>query len=257
MPIARSLSISTRLVALVAVAACGDSTSSSREQVSLSFRTGALGSPVSGLDGPIAMISGMAPPIVISGNGNTLQLDRVDLTLADIELDRNESDDDGDSDTGADSDGDSDSDGPNGESQFGVDSVVVQLPLGGGVITPITVSIPSGTYESFEARVRQVRLLGTFNGQAFDVTVPVRSELEFNFDPPFNVTSAADQLNITLGVDPASWLRDSAGAPIDPRALATDGTLRAQVRNAIARSFRAFEDSDRDGDDSDSDSDDR
>jgi hypothetical protein len=127
--------------------------------------------------------------------------------------------------------------------------------LQGGIITPITESLPTGFYEEIELDFDAVRLRGTFDGQAFDVTVPVRTELDVRFDPPLEIADDTDQLNVTFAIDPYMWLRRADGALVDPRLFATDASLRAQFVNRIRASIRAFEDRDRDADDSDSDTD--
>jgi len=85
-------------------------------------------------------------------------------------------------------------------------------------------------------------------------TVPVNAELELRFSPPLDVTSS-EPVNVNVNVDVSSWFRDASGNVIDPRQLNTNAELRAQFRNRVRASFRAFEDGDHDGDESDSDSD--
>ena len=157
-------------------------------------------------------------------------------------------DSDGDSDT------DSDSDGPSNE-KVARAGTVIALPLQGGVITPINESLPKGLYEEIELDFQSVRLRGTYDGQAFDVTVPVNTEMDVRFDPPLEVDDDTDRLNVTFAIDPYMWLRRADGALLDPRLLESNAALRAQFVNRIRASIRAFEDADRDADDSDSDSD--
>lgn len=191
---------------------------------------------------------------VITGGGSTLDLQRVDVSFAEIVLERAEGGFGGDSD--GDSEKDSDSSGP-GNEKFRSGFVTVQLPLNGGVVTPITQALPVGVYEELEADVSQVRIVGTYNGAAFDVTLPVDAELEMAFNPPFEVKTDADRLNITVSFDAHQWFRNSDGTLVDPRAVAASRDLRERLVRRIESSFRAFEDSDRDADDSDSDSDSR
>ncbi len=184
--------------------------------------------------------------------GHTLNLQSVDITFDEITLERAERTSGGDSD--GDSDSDSDSDGPSNH-KLRRDGTTIALPMQGGVITPITETLPNGLYEEIELDFDVVRLRGTFDGQAFDVTVPVRTELDIRFDPPLEIGSETDRLNVTIAIDPLMWLRRADGALIDPRLFATNPDLRAQFVNRIRASIRAFEDADRDADDSDSDSD--
>jgi hypothetical protein len=132
---------------------------------------------------------------------------------------------------------------------------VIALPMQGGVVTPIDEPLPAGFYEEIELDFDKVRLVGSFDGEPFDVTVPVRTELDLRFDPPIEIDDDTDRLNVTIAIDPFMWLRRADGALIDPRLFETEPALRAQFVNRIRASIRAFEDSDRDADESDSDSD--
>ena len=184
--------------------------------------------------------------------GHTLNLSNVDVGFDEIVVERAELTSGGDSD--GDSDTDSDSDGPSNE-KVARAGTVIALPLQGGVITPINESLPKGLYEEIELDFQSVRLRGTYDGQAFDVTVPVNTEMDVRFDPPLEVDDDTDRLNVTFAIDPYMWLRRADGALLDPRLLESNAALRAQFVNRIRASIRAFEDADRDADDSDSDSD--
>lgn len=184
--------------------------------------------------------------------GHVLNLTNVDITLDEITVERAEMTSGGDSD--GDSDSDSDSDGPSNH-KLRRAGTTISLPLQGGVITPINDALPAGFYEEIELDFQVVRLRGTFDGQAFDVTVPVNTELDVRFDPPFEVNDDTDRLNITFAIDPYMWLRRADGSLVDPRLFDTNAALRAQFVNRIRASVRAFEDADRDADDSDSDTD--
>ena len=197
--------------------------------------------------------------IVVIGGGHTLDLQNADVVFSEVTFEGRDvvnQDDDGDSDTDTDSDSDSDSD-HSGNSKFRAGAVTLPLPLEGGLVTPFTGEIPLGTYSGVEMDADFIRLRGTYDGQAFDVTVPVNAELELEFDPPLAVTESSDPINVSVNVDVASWFKDENGNTIDPRQLSTNSTLRAQFRNRVRASFRAFEDQDKDADESDSDSDSR
>lgn len=188
--------------------------------------------------------------IVVTGGGHTLDLQSADVVFSEVTFEGR------DVDTGDDDDSDVDSDSDNsGNSKFRSGAVTLALPLEGGVVTPFTGEIPLGTYRGIEMDAEFIRLRGTYDGQSFDVTVPVNAELELEFDPPVVVTSSSDPFNTTVKIDVAGWFKDASGNTIDPRQLATNSTLRAEFRNRVRASFRAFEDSDRDADESDSDSD--
>ena len=195
--------------------------------------------------------------IVITGGGHTLDLQSADVVFSEVTFegrDATNADDDGDSDSDTESDSDSDSE-HSGSSRFRTGAVTLALPLEGGLVTPFTGQVPVGTYRGIEMDADFIRLRGTYDGQTFDVTVPVNAELELEFEPPLAVTESGDPVNVSVNIDVAAWFKDANGNTIDPRQLATNSTLRAEFRNRVRASFRAFEDSDRDADESDSDSD--
>ena len=210
--------------------------------VSLSFTT-----PRAGTSASLS-----AALIPITGGGHTLDVQQIEVGFSEVVLERAEGGFGGDSD--GDSDSDSDSDGA-GNEHFRSGPVTVNLPLEGGVITPITTTLPVGFYEELEMDVERVRIRGTFDGQAFDVSVPVDAELEMEFNPPFEVTTEANQLNLTVSINALTWFRNADGSLVDPRELASNSDLRSRLVSRIKASFKAFEDSDRDADDADSDSD--
>ena len=242
---------------LCATAACDSISGSDTEALTLSFAvtgTGATGN---------AMMAAVADPITL--NGHTIDLQSADVVFTDIRIDRVDSSDDGDSDNGDSDDGDTDSDdradsdseGDSDEEEtLRLGASTVALPLDGGVITPITASIPDGTYESIELKISTIRLRGLFDGAPFDVTVAVNTEIEHDFSPVLVVDSDDDHPNITIEIDTSRWFLNN-GSLIDPRLIATNLTLRERLRAQIRSSFKAFEDSDRDGDERDSDSDSR
>lgn len=188
--------------------------------------------------------------IVVTGGGHTLDLQSADVVFSEVTFEGRDVDpaDDDDSDSDSDSD-------HSGNAKFRAGATTLALPLEGGVVTPFTGEIPVGTYRGVEMDADFIRLRGTYDGQTFDVTVPVNAELELEFEPPLAVTESSDPLNVSVKIDVASWFKDANGNTIDPRQLATNSTLRAEFRNRVRASFKAFEDSDRDADESDSDSD--
>lgn len=190
--------------------------------------------------------------IVVTGGGHTLDLQSADVVFSEVTFEGRdvESNDNDDSDVDSDSDHD-------GNAKFRAGAVTLALPLEGGVVTPFTGEVPLGMYRGIEMDADFVRLKGTYDGQSFDVTVPVNAELELEFEPALEVTESSDPINVSVKIDVAAWFKDANGNTIDPRELATNSTLRAQFRNRLRASFRAFEDADRDADESDSDSDDR
>lgn len=231
--------------ALVGTTACDDAAAADADsqQVTLTFAAGTQASVVS-------------DPVTIGAN--TLVVSDVDVVFSELVLERAEGelgdgDSDGLQDGDSDSESDSDSDGTWNE-RFRSGPVTVALPLEGGVITPITAPIPFGVYEELELDIATVRLRGTWNGQAFDVTLPVDEEFEADLVPPFVVDDASDLLNITIALNVSDWFIHD-GALVDPAQLLVPGQVREAFIARIEASFDAFEDSDRDADDSDSDSD--
>lgn len=238
---ATSISLGAVVLALTA-AACADilSTGSSR-QASLTFGVPRLASTATS-----------AAFVVVTEDGHTIDVQSVDVVFSEITFEGQNVD------SGDDDDSDSDSDSERaGNARFRAGATTVSLPLEGGVITPFTGQIPLGTYTRLEMDAEFVRIKGTYDGQPFDVTLPVGTELELRLSPPLVVASSSDPVNVSINVDVASWFQSASGMIIDPRQLATDATLRSEFRNRIRASFRAFEDADRDADESDSDSDSR
>lgn len=230
------------LVALGATA-CGDlfGAGNDSREASLSFGVAAPG-------GAVRATAADPSLIIITSGANTVDLQSADVVFSEVTFERHDASDDDDSDLDSDSDG-------RGNARFRAGAQTVSLPLEGGLVTPFTGSIPVGTYDRLEMDADFLRLRGTYNGQSFDVTVPVNAELELRFNPPLDVSESSDPISVNVNVDVASWFRDANGNTIDPRQLSTNSELRAQFRNRVRASFRAFEDSDRDGDESDSDSD--
>lgn len=152
-----------------------------------------------------------------------------------------------DEDTEADDD-DSDSDDPGTVPEVvATEAVVVELPVNGGTVSLATVPITEGRYEKIKLAVQRVRVRGSFDGQSFDLDVPVDGRAERRFRPSFVVASNGNRINITVSVRAVEWFRNRDGTLVDPRGVPADPTLVAQLRRSIIASLRAFEDSDRDG----------
>lgn len=215
-----------------------------RRPASVSFHVPAAGSS----------LAASASLVPVTGGGHTVDVTSIDVVLSEVTFERADATG-GDADSD-DSDADSDSDGAHNE-QVRVGASTVALPLAGGVVTPFTGTIPNGTYDGLELDVEFLRIRGTYDGQAFDVTLPVNAEVELDIVPPLVVSGNGDPVNVTVNVDALSWFRTADGAVVDPRRLQTDATYRAAFIARIRASLRATEDSDRDGDEADSDSDDR
>lgn len=244
---ARALAVGAgSLFLALGIGACGDlfGSESRTTDASLSFGVTENGALVTRAN------AGVPSLIVISGGSHTVDLQSADVIFSEITFERFMADTTDNDDSDVDSDSDHE-----GTAKFRAGAATVSLPLEGGVITPFTGQLPVGMYRRLEMDADFLRLRGTYDGQAFDVTVPVNAELELRFSPPLSLTASSEPVNVSVNVDVSSWFRDANGNAIDPRQLTTNAELRAQFRNRVRASFRAFEDGDHDGDESDSDSD--
>ncbi len=225
-------------VAVIGVAACSDVLSPGGGQATtLSFRSSTRAS-----SGSIASL-GMIP---VSGGGHTVDIQKVDVLFDQVKLERVHTGDERDSDAN-----EADSDLRN-EEVFRSGAVTVALPLDGGSVSPFTQALPVGMYDELQMKARSLRLQGTYDGQTFDVTVPLDVKLETRLNPPLAIAASTDRPDITVDINVLSWFKRSDGTVIDPRLLVTDSSQRSEFRSRVRASFRAFKDKNRDGVDSDS-----
>jgi len=221
------------------IAACSDSTAPGSGSSRLMFTTGTSAS------------AALLNTVPVTNGGHTLDLTGVTLTISRAELKESKSvscpgDDDENDDANDDHPTVVASTEHCGELKIG--PTTVDLPLTGSLTTIPANVIPAGTFREFELRVSQVELKGTFDGQAFDVTVPVRAKSEIEFATPLVVT--ADQpAEITVNVPVNTWLVNTNGSLVDPRTILSTPSVMAFVKTRIAASLRAFEDHDHDGQD--------
>ena len=229
------------LVAALAAAAstaCSDSTGLAAGSASqIAFTTG----------GGASASSALASTIPVTKNGHTLDLTGVTVVVDRASLKRQltdvcRSDDNDDEDD--DHDGDREHNGMCGEVRVGPS--IVDLPLDGKLVTLPGDAIPAGTFTQLGLRISLVRLQGTFDGKAFDTTVPVNATVSIKFDTPLVVT-AATPTSITVNVPVDTWLVNADGSLIDPSKLTSTPSLMLLVKNHIATSLHAFEDRDHDG----------
>jgi len=236
------------LCALALVGACSDSTSANRAPAQIAFTSG---------------ISSAADALVvpITGGGHTLNITHATLTITRVELKPTKTDvcagdDDGPDDNlvstasasvASDDHGDDDDDNDACE-ELKAGPLSVDLPLDGGITTLPANSIPAGTFREIELRVSTARIVGTFDGVPFDVTVPVNARGEIEFATPL-VVADGSPTSVTINVPVGGWLTNADGSLIDPSKISLNQLLAAQVRSRIVASFRAFEDDDHDGHD--------
>ena len=124
----------------------------------------------------------------------------------------------------------------------------IDLPTDGSVVTVPANTLPAGTFRELEVRLSFVRLKGTFDGQAFDVTVASNAKAEIEFTTPL-VVADSSPTTVTVNLPVTAWLTNSDGSLVDPRTILTSPTVMAAVRQRISASVRAFEDRDHDGHD--------
>lgn len=224
------------LGALLAVSGCADSlTSGGRAPLSLSFGTQRSASAsVSPSGGASASL------IPISNGGHTLDLTAASLLVSKVELE-----------TAGGDEIEQECDEGHGCSNLVTAPITIDLNPNGGVVTVATSVIPAGSYREIEVKFASVRLRGTYDAQAFDVTLPIDVEREFEFNPPLVVGGTGVPRNVTIDVPALTWLRNPDGTLIDPRTLATNGSLRSAVVNRIKATFKAYHDDDKDNDDDD------
>ena len=245
---------------VVALGACSDIGGSGSRMLSVSVTTR---SPAA-----LSRAVGLSRDIAI-GPGGELVLKKVQLVLGRIEISRSDlapcADDAEDS-------GDDDLNSSNKESddddceELSVDPLLVNVPVDDAVHTVITVPLAQGTYKRLEAKLKpvdattlaalggpsdlvgnSVRVEGTYKGNPFVFTSPIRTELELKFDPPLVIDASTK--NATVNIDVTKWFVRANGTVIDP-ATANAGTSNGElVADNIRDSFEAFEDDDKHGDD--------
>jgi hypothetical protein len=147
---------------------------------------------------------------------------------------------------------------------------LVDLPLTPGAAQRFSVEIPPGMYSRIDFDVHKVesgdpiddaflaqhpefdglsiRVIGTFNSQAFVYETDLNDQQRLDLIPELTVTEGS-AVNVTIHVDVDTWFRASGGALIDPASANKGGPNENEVKNNITASLRAFEDDDRDGDD--------
>ena len=187
----------------------------------------------------------------VTVGGHTIILSNVDVSFSRIMLKKVETEDTSKVDDDRDStvQHEAEHDEHDGDA-IRFDSATVALPLGGGVITPISKPIPAGDYRSIELGLSSVRIRGTYDGQAFDVSVPVHSEFRQEFNTPLHVASDTDKVNVTIKIATAGWFKNGSSL-IDPRQVTSSEQLRSIVAKNIRNSFKSFRDHDRNGHDDD------
>jgi hypothetical protein len=117
----------------------------------------------------------------------------------------------------------------------------IDLPLDGSVVIVPADAIPAGTFGELELRLAFIRLRGTFDGKAFDVTLstPIRGDIQFA-TPIVVTTGVATSIIVTVPI--TAQFTNADGSLVDPSQLSTNAALRAAFLMRIAVSFHASED---------------
>ena len=245
----RKASLATLCSVAAVLAGCSDTTGP-QNRASLSFGTRPSAAPAA----VVAALSSAqsTSDAIIMGS---LVITRVQLVLRKIELERTGA---GDCASGLNA-------GDCNEMELG--PLLVDLPLGTAISTPLSVAIPAGSYKEMEFSIHKVnsgdasdqaflqsnptfqnvsvRVEGTYLGVAFVFTSAVDAKVEREFQPPLVIGSAPG--NITVNVDVSTWFLTGLGAVIDPTTANPGGPNESLVANNIKASFKAFEDDNRDG----------
>lgn len=154
---------------------------------------------------------------------------------------------------------------------FEVENQVVELPLDGSSYQLSTENISLGFFDEFELEVdgideddnvndpdftegsneTSIVIKGTYNGEDFTFKSEEDFELEFEFNPPIEISETTNSVAIDLMVDVSSWFVDGSGNDLDP----TDPNNHDQIEENINNSFDAEDDIDDDEDDEDDEDD--
>ncbi len=252
----KRLGVLTLITAIAALTACNDSTGpgGNATQVSLSFTAGTAGAPAAAS----GLFAGPAD-LTFSDGQNELIITKAEVVLREIELERVEV---------VDCDVEPE---PEGCADFETGPMLLDLPLDGSVDQSVTIAIDPGTYDELEFDIHKVsgddpadeafatanpdlvdvsiRVVGTYNGQAFTYVTDLNEEQEYDLVPPLVIDETTTSTNITVRLDVAQWFRDASGNLVDPDLANSGGQYENMVKDAIRNSIEAFEDEDRDGND--------
>ncbi len=245
----RSTSSALMGLILIVVSACSsDTTGSNGKAVSLSFSTKSKAAP--------SVVGANHLGLLTQTVGtNTLVISTAQVVMAKIELTSNLATNCMDNSGSADCE------------ELKADPSLVNLPTDPSVTTAVVKSVPAGTYDAFEGKVKvvqstdqggasflmtnptftgvSVHVGGTYNGMAFACNSVATAELELEFPKPIVVDATG--LNITVNVDLAKWFVDGSGALVDPTNMICGGSSAALVDQNIHGSFEAFEDDNKNG----------
>ncbi len=231
---------------LVTLAACNTTNPTQLADVAVSFTRGTPGAAPALFDRAGAIAA------------NALIITSAELVLREIELKRADV-----------TDCDLLGENADGCEEFAIGPVLVSIPVGGSVSEEFTLSIPAGSYDEIEFDIHKVssgdpadaqllvqnpafedlsiRVVGTFDGQAFIFETDLNVEQELDLFPPLVIGESTVATNITIAVGLDSWFLDANGQPVNPETGNKNGANESLIKENIKNSIEAFEDNDRDG----------
>lgn len=122
-----------------------------------------------------------------------------------------------------------------------------RLPVEGGVVTAARLAAAADVYGRVRMVVQSVRIVGTYDGAPFDVTVNGDGSATTTVLLPPLTIGANGGGNATVRVDVGEWFRSDSGGLLTPVQLSTDAAVRAQLLSNVAGSLTAFADVDVNG----------
>ncbi len=232
---------------LVALAACNTTNPTQLADVAVSFTRSTPGATAALFDRAGATAA------------NALVITSAELVLREIELKRADV-------TDCDLLGEND----DGCEEFATGPVLVSIPVGGSVSEEFALAIPAGSYDEIEFDIHKVssgdpadaqllvqnpafedlsiRVVGTFDCQAFVFETDLNVEQELSLFPPLVIGESTVSTNITIAVGLDSWFLDANGQPVNPETGNKGEVNESLIKENIKNSIEAFEDNDRDGD---------
>lgn len=241
-------SLSVALLALSGVA-CDTATDTGRKPLSVSFSTKAPTAATVADASP-----GTAFSISVTEGANTLVITKAELVLRELELKLSAA---STCATGTVEDS---------CERIELGPMKIALPVTDVIASPISVTVPAGTYQEIEFDIRRpgsdpadqafvaanplfnnvsIRVEGTYNGTAFVFTSQLDQEVQIDFSPPVVISEGSN--NVTIAVDLRSWFRNSQGVLINPSTANPGQPNESPVTARIQASLRAFEDDDKSG----------
>ncbi len=234
-------------ISLVALAACGDSSSPNIRPVSLSFSSQAPAAAAPTINA--------SRDVIVTVGANTLVITKAQLVVRSIKLKT--------ATTLTCADDDSINDDCD---EVRLPPMLVDLPLTANGVTSLTATIPEGTYSEISFKIHKpsnddasdiafraanptfaatsIRVEGTFNGAAFVFTSDQSETIELEFATP--VVINVDTKNVTVQFDLSSWFK-VGGQVINPTTANKGGVNENAVKTNVRGTLRVLDDDDMNG----------